>query len=149
LQQTLARILRLENTQLLEPQQNLLELGLDSLLAFEARNQLSALLGRELPATLLYDHPTIEQLAAYDPRRRLGRQGIGGRERRRSPPNRPDGWHRATVRSWRCTHRGQNRPSFVCPRIAGTVQPYAQLAARLGPGQPGLTASRQWGRSRI
>jgi hypothetical protein len=40
------------------------ELGLDSLLAIELRNTLSAALRRPLPATFLFDHPSIAQLTA-------------------------------------------------------------------------------------
>jgi acyl transferase domain-containing protein/acyl carrier protein len=46
-------------------QQPLQELGLDSLTALELRNALAARVGRPLPATLLFDRPTIEALSAY------------------------------------------------------------------------------------
>jgi acyl transferase domain-containing protein len=48
-----------------EPDLGFFELGLDSVSATELGQRLSAQLGRELPATTLFDHPTPESLAAH------------------------------------------------------------------------------------
>jgi acyl transferase domain-containing protein/NADPH:quinone reductase-like Zn-dependent oxidoreductase/short-subunit dehydrogenase len=48
-----------------DPRQPLHDLGLDSLMAVELRNALAAPLKRHLPATLAFDHPTIESLTLY------------------------------------------------------------------------------------
>ncbi len=49
----------------LSPDLQVADLGVDSLIAVEFRNQLSQELGRPLPPTLLYDHPTMSKLASY------------------------------------------------------------------------------------
>ena len=60
------RILKLDPTEVPGRQARLMDLGLDSLMAVQLRNQLGIGLGFEepLPATLMFDRPTIEAIAA-------------------------------------------------------------------------------------
>ena len=49
----------------LDHRQPLTEFGLDSLMAVELRNAIGRLVGRTLPATLLFKYPTVETLTTY------------------------------------------------------------------------------------
>ncbi|MGO8719366.1 MAG: SDR family NAD(P)-dependent oxidoreductase [Acidobacteriaceae bacterium] len=59
-------------TQEIDPSQPLQELGLDSLLSIELRNSLAACLGQTLPATLLFNYPTLDALAGFISREVFG-----------------------------------------------------------------------------
>ena len=56
----------------IDPRTPLGDLGLDSLLAVELRNTLGTALGTSLPATLLFDYPTIAALTDHLFREVLG-----------------------------------------------------------------------------
>ena len=60
-----ARALGLSSSMVLDPRTPLGELGLDSLLAVELRNALGGALGTALPATLLFDYPSVAALADH------------------------------------------------------------------------------------
>jgi NADPH:quinone reductase-like Zn-dependent oxidoreductase/acyl carrier protein len=59
------RALGLDPARLIDPRTPLGELGLDSLLSVELRNALRSAIGVPLPATLLFDFPTIDALTSY------------------------------------------------------------------------------------
>ena len=58
-------VLGLEPTTLVSERAALKDAGLDSLMAVELRNTLVRSMGQPLPATLLFDYPTLETLTVY------------------------------------------------------------------------------------
>ena len=48
-----------------DPDRGFFDMGFDSMMAVELRNRLEKRLGRPLPATLAFDHPTIQRMAAH------------------------------------------------------------------------------------
>lgn len=60
-----ARMLGLPSGARLDATRPLRDLGLDSLMAVELRTAVGAAVARTLPATLLFEHPTVDALSAY------------------------------------------------------------------------------------
>lgn len=60
-----ARVLAADSADAIDPRRNLFDLGLDSLMAVQLRNRLQNALGLSLSPTLLFDHPSCEQLASH------------------------------------------------------------------------------------
>ena len=65
LREQVARVLGLHSAGALSTGQNLLDLGMDSLMAVELRNRLESSCSVTLAAGLLFEHPTIDALAAH------------------------------------------------------------------------------------
>ncbi len=65
LQARVQSTLGLSDAQQIDPDQPLQELGLDSLLSIELRNSLGGCLNRKLPATLLFNYPTLNTLTGF------------------------------------------------------------------------------------
>ncbi len=67
LQDEVARVLRLDGSRLPDPAQGFADMGMDSLMAVEVRNRLQDRFAPDppFPATVLFDHPTIADLANY------------------------------------------------------------------------------------
>jgi acyl transferase domain-containing protein/SAM-dependent methyltransferase len=63
----LAQSLRVADPESLERKRRLIEFGIDSLMAVELRNRLASVLKLQapLPATLIFEHPSIDALAEY------------------------------------------------------------------------------------
>jgi acyl carrier protein len=85
-----SKVLGLDPALALDPQQPLHELGLDSLMAIELRNALNKAVGRSLPATLLFNYPTIEGLATYLAQEVFHLSEDAAPARSRSPDDAPD-----------------------------------------------------------
>jgi myxalamid-type polyketide synthase MxaB len=77
--------LRLDLAQPIMPGQPLQELGLDSLLSIELRNALGIAVNRTLPATLLFNYPTLDALTDFL-FRELGGDAVHGAAGRKAKP---------------------------------------------------------------
>ena len=63
--QQVSLVLGLGASHSLDPEQGLFDMGLDSLMAIELRSKLQTLLGKSLPATLVFDYPSVQHIYDY------------------------------------------------------------------------------------
>jgi pimaricinolide synthase PimS1 len=61
----IAAVLGHDTSEVIGPDRSFQEYGFDSLAAVEFRNRLAATTGQRLPATLVFDYPTVTALAGY------------------------------------------------------------------------------------
>jgi NAD(P)-dependent dehydrogenase (short-subunit alcohol dehydrogenase family)/acyl carrier protein len=59
------RVLGFDASYPLDAQQRFFDVGMDSLTAIELKNQLQASLGRALPSTVVFDHPSVATLSKF------------------------------------------------------------------------------------
>ncbi|MGB7623535.1 MAG: beta-ketoacyl reductase, partial [Terriglobia bacterium] len=59
------KVLGLNPSFKLDPNQGLATFGMDSLMTIELKNRLQASVGKPLPSTIVFDHPTVDALAEY------------------------------------------------------------------------------------
>lgn len=84
LQRTVASMMGLPSNELPAIHTGLTELGLDSLMAVDLRSRLQPVVGRELSAAVVLEHPTLDLLAAFlveqlpSPDRRGSNDGLNG-----------------------------------------------------------------------
>jgi acyl carrier protein len=60
-----ARVMGLQPSARLEPDRGLFDLGMDSMTALELKTKLQESLGRPIPSTLVFDHPSVTRIAQY------------------------------------------------------------------------------------
>ncbi|MEL6938588.1 MAG: SDR family NAD(P)-dependent oxidoreductase [Cyanobacteria bacterium J06598_1] len=65
LQTEVSKVLNLPANKQVEPTANFFDMGMDSLMAVELKNQLDLKLGRPTDSTLIFEHSTIQSLSAH------------------------------------------------------------------------------------
>ena len=61
----IASVLRLKDKSLVQVNRPVSKMGMDSLMALELQRELSKITGHALPVTLMFDYPTVEDIAWY------------------------------------------------------------------------------------
>jgi amino acid adenylation domain-containing protein len=121
-----AAILDLSGTEMIDPRRGFFELGLGSLGSIELAERLGRALGRPLPPTAAFDHPTAERLAGF-------LLGESAPERRPLKRRREEGPEPVAIVGMACRFPG-----------AGTPEAFWELLRRGGDAVGEVPAGR-WG----
>lgn len=133
-QSEVAGILGIFPVEQLDLQERLLDLGIDSLMAYELRSRLQFHLDCALPSTLLFEHPSTEALVTYLI------EIVCAPESEATPDSLTD--HLPSNNSLQHSTlvpvqpHGSLPPLFMVSGILGTVFDFQQLAQHLGSDQP-------------
>ena len=125
----LARVMAVEPDGL-DPDQQLADYGLDSLMSLELKNSVEARLGVTLPMAKLLDGPSIRSLAAA-----LGEQ--------LTSPNQ-EASHVDTWRPLSQLKQGEGPPLYLLPTLGGDIQCYREFVNEW-PGEQPIVAFRPRG----
>ncbi len=133
-QEELRRTLSLPPGSMIPHDRPFLELGVDSLIGIELRNQLARSLGIELPATVIWDYRTVHELASYLSSRHAARTPARRTTASDMPP-RPA----SPKTALRLHPEPPFPPLFGIGGVLGGGSYLKDLAVELGPLQPFYT----------
>ena len=126
-QEVVAAVLGLAGAAAVPSSQPLKELGLDSLMAVEIRNQLSARAETTLPATLVFDYPTPQEIATF-----LLREAFAEMDGAAAPPAAKAPRHASGVSATTVPQSGTPTQYSFPSRDGLTI--YGHLSLPTGPG---------------